>query len=149
MVIVLGIFLPIAFAAGIVARKPVPTVRLLPAPLSGPAQHFTVLKWERNDLFTKTPMSVRLLREASNAGPPGIQCSAGKEFAKPDLLVYWVAAGTKVTDTIPDNSFLLGAPCSSVAMPLPAEANAASGVLVLCSLADHELIETSKVFSTQ
>jgi len=149
MISVLGVFLPVALAVGIAARKPMPTVASLPAQLSGPPQQFTALKWERDDLFTKTPMRVRLLREVPKGGRSGIQFSVGKEFAKPDLLVYWVAAGTKVTDTIPDNAFLLGAPYSSAALPLPAEANAASGVLVLYSLADHEIIEISNAFSTQ
>ena len=78
-----------------------------------------------------------------------MEFSAGNDFVKPDLIVYWVGVGTKITDTIPDDAFLVGSFSSSAALPLPLEVSSASGVLVLYSLADHVIVETSKRFAIQ
>ena len=149
MFIVLGVFLPVAFAVGIAARKPVPGMTSLPKELVASPQQFTVTAWERTDLFTKTPIQVRLLRERANAGRFAVEFSAAKDFVKPDLIVYWVAGSPKITDTLPDNARLLGAFNSSVALSLSPDAGAGSGVLVLYSLADQEVVEVSKPFALQ
>src|SRR6266404_4950209 len=108
MVIVLGVFLPVAFAVGIAARKPVPGMTSLPKELVVSPQIFAVTEWERADLFTKTPIQVRLLRESAGTGHFAVELSAPKDFEKPDLIVYWLAVGTRITDTIPDDAFVLG-----------------------------------------
>jgi hypothetical protein len=149
VVIVLGVFLPVAFAVGIAARKSVPGMTSMPKELVASPQSFAVTEWERADLFTKTPIQVRLLRERAGAAHFAVELSAPKDFAKPDLIVYWLAVGTKITDTIPDGAFLLGSFHSLAALPLPLEAGSASGVLVLYSLADHVIVETSKSFALQ
>ena len=149
MVIVLGVFLPVAFAVGIAARKPVPGMTSLPKELAASSQKFAVTEWERADLFTKSPIQVRLLRENAGAGHFAVEFSAAKDFLKPDLIVYWVAVGTRITNTIPDHAFLLGSFNSSAALPLPLEAGSASGVLVLYSLADHVIVEISKSLAIQ
>src|SRR5215208_6851605 len=91
MVTVIGVLLPIAFAAGITARKPAPAVARLPAALAGTPQHFEAVEWVRDDLFTKTAIQVRLLREKVGAGHSAVALLAPKDFLKPDLIVYWVA----------------------------------------------------------
>ena len=149
MVIVLGVFLPVAFAVGIAARKSVPGMTSIPKELVASPQSFAVTEWERADLFTKTPIQVRLLRERADAAHLAVEFSAAKDFVKPDLIVYWVAVGTRITNTIPDHAFLLGSFNSSTALPLPLEAGSASGVLVLYSLADHVIVETSKSLAIQ
>ena len=149
MVIVLGVFLPIPFLIGIAARKSVPGMTSLPQELVASPQKFAVTEWERADLFTKSPIQVRLLRENAGAGHFAVEFSAAKDFVKPDLIVYWVAVGTRITDTIPDHAFLVGSFNSSAALPLPLEAGSASGVLVLYSLADHVIVETSKSLTIQ
>ena len=149
MVIVFGVLLPVAFAVGIAARKPVPGMTSLPKELVASPQQFTLTAWERTDLFTKTPIQVRLLRERAGAGRFAVEFSAAKDFVKPDLIVYWVAGSPKITDTLPDNARLLGAFNSSVALSLSPDAGAGSGVLVLYSLADQEVVEVSKPFALQ
>ena len=149
MVIVLGVILPVAFAVGIAARKPVPGMTSVPKELVASPQKFAVTEWERADLFMKAPIQVGLLRESAGAGHFAVEFSAAKDFVKPDLIVYWVAVGTKITDTIPDDAFLVGPFNSSAALPLPLEAGSASGALVLYSLADHAIVETSKSFAIQ
>src|SRR5580765_154799 len=91
MFAVIGIMLPVAFVAGIAARKPIPTASL-PAGLPSSQETFSLNQWERLDLFTNTAVRVQLLREASNANRTAIQMSAPKDFVKADLLVYWLSA---------------------------------------------------------
>ena len=149
MVIVLGVILPLAFTVGIAARKSVPGMASLPKQLVASPQDFAVKEWERADLFTKTPMQVRLLRESAGAGRFAVEFSAAKDFVKPDLIVYWVAGISNITDTLPDNARLLGAFSSSLPLSLSPDARSGSGLLVLYSLADQEIVEVSKPFTLQ
>jgi hypothetical protein len=146
---VLGVFLPVAFAAGIAARRPVPGMTSLPKELGASREKVAATEWERADLFAKTPIQVRLLREGAGPGHFALEFSAAKDFVKPDLIVYWVSGSPKITDTLPQNARLLGAFNPSLALPLPAEAETTVGTLVLYSLANHELVEASKPFSTR
>ena len=145
--IALGVFLPIAFALGIAARKPVPSMDSLPANLVALPQKFAATEWARADLFVKSPIQVRLLREQASASRFAVEFSAPTDFVKPDLMVYWEAGDSKVTDTLLDNAQLLGAFSSSSALVLPADSEAKNGRLVLYSLADNEVVEVSKPFS--
>ena len=144
MITIIGVLLPIAFAAGIAAHRPAPTVATLPTALATTQRHFEAVEWERADLFTKTPIQVRLLRESAGAGHFAVEFSAARDFVKPDLIVYWVAGSPNVTDTLPDNARLLGVFNSSVALWLPPDGWPGSGVLVLYSLADQEIVGVSK-----
>jgi hypothetical protein len=148
MVIVLGVFLPVAFAVGIAARKPVPGMISLPIELVM-QQKFAVTEWERADLFTKSPIRVRLLRESADVGRFAVEFSAAKGFVKPDLIVYWVTGSPNATTALPENARLLGAFNASMALVLPPDAASGNGVLVLYSLADQELVEVSKPFALQ
>jgi len=144
IVMVLGVFLPIVFAAGITARKSVPTMITLPKELFSSPQAFANTEWERTDLFANPPMQVRLLRERASAGRFAVEFFAAKNFVKPDLLVYWVAGNTNITNRLPDDALLLGVFDSSAALQLPSNITADSGVLVHYSLADQMVIEVSK-----
>jgi hypothetical protein len=149
MVIVLGVFLPLAFGVGIAARKPVPGMTSLPKELLTPPQKFAATQSERADLFKKTPIQVRLLRESAGTGYFAMKFSAQKDFLKPDLIVYFVPGNPNVNDTLPENARLLGTFNSSVPLPLPPDAASGGGVLILYSLADHEVVEVSKPFIPQ
>ena len=145
--VALGIFLPIVFALGIAARKPVPSMDSLPANLVALPQKFAETEWERADLFVKSPIRVRLLREESSRGRFAVEFSAPKDFVKPDLMVYWVASDSNVTDALPDAAQLLGAFSSSSPLALPENLTMQNGALLLYSLADNEIVEVSKPFS--
>jgi hypothetical protein len=149
MVIVLSVLLPVAFAVGIAARKPVPGMISLPKELVPSQRTFAVPEWERADLFTKARIQVRLLRESAGTGRFAVEFSAAKDFVKPDLIVYWVAGSPNLTDKLPDNARSLGAFNSSLALSLSPDAVSGSGVLVLYSLADQEIVEVSKPFALQ
>ena len=141
--VTLGIFLPVAFAVGIAARKPIPVAGELPSALAAATQAFEKIAWRRDDLFMKTAIQVRLLREHSGAGKFAVSFSAAKYFVKPDLLVYWSAGNIANTNALPANAILLGAFCSPQ-LPLPAAAENSKGALVLFSLADNEVVNVSK-----
>ena len=146
MVIALGIFLPIAFAVGISARRPVPTGQSLSATLAGEPLHFENVVWDRGDLWPQQAIRTRVLSDKTDGKRFAVELSAVNDIVKPDLIVYWVAGNPKVEDTLPDNATLLGAFVQSkpTTLPLPSETAARSGVLVLYSLADHEVIAASK-----
>jgi len=148
IVLVLGVFLPIAFVMGVAARKPAPTVAKLPAALTATSQQFEAVEWKRADLFAKTPIEVHLLREQKSSGRFGIKFSAAQDFVKPDLIVYWVAGNPDMTDTLPDNAILLGS-FSSATLPLPDEVAKSNGEFVLFSLADNQIVDVSQPVSLQ
>ncbi len=143
VVIALGIFLPIAFATGIAWRKSVPEVNSLPKELTPAVAQFAVQEWQRADLFAKSPVRVRLMREHGGAGKFAVEFSAASDFVKPDLMVYWVAGNPTITDKLPDNALLLGS-FSLMQLPLSEEVAQANGQLVLFSLADNEIVAVSQ-----
>jgi hypothetical protein len=147
MFAVLGVALPVALVIGIAARKPVPTSDLLPNGISNQQRQFTASEWSRDDLFSKTPIRAALVRERTGAGQFAVELSAPKHFAKPDLLVYWIAGSSTVSDAIPDNAVLLGAFDDSEPLPFPTSSPASNGTLILYSLADREVVDVSKPIS--
>jgi len=143
LVITLGIFLPLAFAAGIAARKSMPSMISVPDSLVVTPASFGATEWERADLFAKSPVAVRLLRETASAGRFAVELSAPTGFVKPDLIVYWVDGNSAITGTLPNDAILLGS-FGSGSLVLPAAVAKSGGRLVLFSLADNEIIELSK-----
>jgi hypothetical protein len=137
MFAVICVLLPVAFVAGVAARKPLPT--------ASPAGQETFLnQWDRRDLFANTVIRVQLLREASNTNHIAIQMSGPKDFVKANLLVYWLPAASTLKDTVPDDAVLLGAFVSGQPLPTPPALTGKPGALVLYSLADHEVVSVSQ-----
>lgn len=138
--VALAVVLPLAFAAGIAARRTIPDVVSLPPELS--SQSFTAIDSERSDLFSRAPVRVQLYREQETERL-AVRFTAAQDFLKPDLIVYWSAGQSTTSDTLPPGARLLGA---FVAGPLllPAEASDAEGCLILFSLAAQEVIDVSK-----
>ena len=143
IVIALGILLPVAFALGIAARRPIPIVSQLPSTLGTAAQPFENAVWQRSDLFAKLAIPVRVWREHSNAGRFAVSFSASSDFVKPDLLVYWSAETASATNVLPDDAILLGA-FDSHKLTLPEAAEKSTGTLLLFSLADNEIVDVSR-----
>jgi hypothetical protein len=142
--VALGFLLPIIFAFGIVARKPFPTMDTLPGGQSAPVEKFSVCEWERNDLFVKSPIHVRLMREKQAGGALAVTFSTAKDyFIKPDLIVYWIAGTPMISDKLPEQAILLGG-FNSDSLPLPTEVVTTNGMLVLFSLADNAIVDVSK-----
>jgi hypothetical protein len=143
-VTILGIFMPVIFTLCIAARKPVPLVESLPEALALPSPRFMVTDWERADLFSETSIRVRLQR-ASVGNYLALSFSAPEDFLNPDLIVYWIPGNSTVADRLPENAELLGAFSSNLLSLQPHFARG-RGVLVLYSLANHEIVAISKRF---
>ena len=139
----LGLMLPIAFGLGIAARKPVPVATNLPAEFNLGASPYAASDWEETDIFTHAPVHVLTLRRPIRGGRPTIALTAGPDFVKPDLLVYWLAGKSKAADRLPDEAVLLGA-FGSPALSLPDEATRMDGAIFLYSLADGEVVAVSR-----
>jgi hypothetical protein len=141
MMIALAMIIPATFVMGIALRRNM-TARATPRLLADLRDSETEV-WNRSDVFSKIPVRVRLLR-----GPMSsfyaVDLSAGRAFAKPDLLVYWVAAEARVTNVLPDSARLLGTFIPSRPLRLPQETNQTSGLLVMYSLADQEVVDVSQ-----
>ncbi len=146
--IALGVFLPVAFAIGIAARQPAPGAGKLPIAPDVVPRTFATAGDTRPIQFAKAPVQAKWLRAANEPGRFAIELTADRNFVKPDLIVYWVAGNPNSTDALPEDAFLLGA-FGPTALFLPKQATNASGVLVLYSLADGEIVDVSQPFSVQ
>jgi len=149
VVLSLAVILPAAFAVGIATRKEVPASR---------AEHgFSVQApnqselWARSDLWHKKTIHTRLLRVGPEGTQLAVQLVSTERIVRPDVQVYWVPGERDIQHSLPDNAFLLGSfdHSSTVPLSMPEAAKEQTGALVLYSLADQEIIATSKPFSAQ
>jgi len=145
MVCTLGVLLPMAFTVGIAARKPVPVAAALPSGLVPNASDFGRVVWTKPDLWPGHRIITSLRRDA--AGFVAVELMF-RELAKPDVLVYWAAGKESAAQGLPDDSRLLGALSNRAPLPIPADVRGEIGRFVLYSLADHEVVATSKGFET-
>jgi len=139
MLSALGVLLPVAFAVGIAARRPVP-VASVPPELGGKVKDFAQVVWTRPDLWPGHGIITTLRRDAM--GSVGAELTL-RDLAKPDVLVYWAAGKDSTRESLPDNARLLGALAAHVPLLLPADVRDEPGCLVLYSLADHEIVAVS------
>jgi hypothetical protein len=139
MVCALGVLVPIAFAASIAVRRPVPVARSVPMELESKSSEFNTVVWTKTDLWPDQPVVTSLRRNATDSLAVEMVIH---DLAKPDVLVYWAAG--KATLELPDNARLLGALSNRTPLPLPADARGQAGHLLLYSLADHEIVAASK-----
>ena len=140
VVFALGVVLPMALIAGVALREQVPVVDPLPVALVAP-QKFTIQVWQRGDLFGKEPVNVCWLSDGNAEGVRALNFSTGKNFVKPDLLVYWTTNAPG--DLLPGNAILLGG-FGAAALRIPAGIMGWQGVLVLYSLADGVMVDVSQ-----
>lgn len=139
IVCTLGVLLPVAFAAGLVARKPVPVAATVPLRLAGQENDFGRVVWTKADLWPDQRIITSLRRDT--AGSVAVDLMF-RDIAKPDVLVYW-AAGKESVEGLPDNARLLGALSNRTPLPIPAAVRGEAGRFVLYSLADHEVVAAS------
>jgi hypothetical protein len=139
---VLGVLIGMLFVIGIARRRPVPELETLPAELTPQTQTFSATGEERNDLFDKTGVRVRLWRQ-QETGSLAVDFVAPRDFLKPDLLAYWAAARPMANDALPNDAQLLGA-FAAGPLVLPKASSTSDGCLILFSLANHEIVDVSK-----
>jgi len=145
MISALGVLLPVVFAVGIAARRPVP-VASVPPELGGKVKDFAQVVWTKPDLWPGHGIITTLRRD--DAGSVAAELTL-RDLAKPDVLVYWVAGKESARESLPDNARLLGALAARIPLLLPAEVRDEPGSLVLYSLADHEIVAMSNPFTIQ
>src|ERR1044071_2374469 len=88
MICTLGVLLPVAFAAGLVARKSVPVAASLPLELPGQENDFGRVIWTKADIWPGQRI-ITSLRQNST-GSTAVELMF-RDLAKPDVLVYWAA----------------------------------------------------------
>ena len=136
--ILLTALLPVSVVVGLTGRKAVPTTAGLPANLTrqvGPLQEV----WKCPSLFPGRNLEARLLRTAE-ADSLAIELTG--DVSGPDLLVYWSAMAS--TAELPADAVLLGR-FGQIA-PAPRNVIGRKGQLILYSLANHEVVATSRAF---
>jgi hypothetical protein len=141
MVCMLGVVLPVAFAVGLVARKPVPMAPTVSAGLTGQGTDFDQAVWTKVDLWPRQQIITSLRREP--AGSVAVELMF-RHLAKPDVLVYWAAGPKTAAEELPDSARLLGALANRSPLPIPADVRGESGRFLLYSLADHEVVAASQ-----
>ena len=140
MVCTLGVLLPVAFAAGIAARKPVPVAATVPSGLAGTVNGFGKVVWTKTDIWPGQRITTNLRRDS--AGSVAVELMF-RDLAKPDVLVYWAAGKESAVEGLPDNARLLGVLSNRAPLRIPADARGGAGRFVLYSLADHEVVAAS------
>ena len=142
----LAVGLPLAFLAGVAARKPVPVTATLPAALAIPAHEFGRVVWTKLDLWPGQRISTSLRRDP--AGSVAVDLMS-RDLVKPDVLVYWAAGQAAPVEGLPEAAQLLGALWNGVPLPIPAEARGEAGRFMLYSLADREVVAASSALVIQ
>ena len=143
MVCALGVLMPIAFAAGIAARRSVPVVTSVSSELVRNAADFGAVDWAKADLWPGQHIITSLRR--APAGSVAVELMF-RDLARPDVLVYWAPGNDAVGQRLPDNARLLGALSDRAPLPFPAELHGETGRLLLYSLAHNEVVAESRTF---
>ena len=143
IVCTLGVVLPVAFAAGLAARKPVPVVANVPLEVAGQRNDFGKVVWTKTDMWPGQRIITSLRRDST--GSVAVELMF-RELAKPDVLVYWAAGKESAVEGLSDNARLLGALSNHTPLPMPPGVRGEAGRFVLYSLADHEVVAASKSF---
>ena len=133
--------LPVALAAGLASRKPVPVAANVPLELFGHGKDFGKVVWTKTDIWPDQHIITNLRRDA--AGSMAVELLL-RDLAKADVLVYWAAGNEAAVEGLPDNARLLGTLSSRAPLPIPADVRGEAGRFVLYSLADHEVVAASK-----
>ena len=138
IVCTLGVLLPVAFTAGLSARKPVAVPANVTWQFADQTSDFERVVWTKPDIWPGQRIITSLRRDAT--GSVAVELMS-RDLAKPDVLVYWAAE--KETVGLPTNARLLGALSNHAPLRIPADVRGEDGRLLLYSLADHEVVATS------
>jgi hypothetical protein len=146
IVCTLGILLPVAFTAGIAARRSVPMVNSVPKELESKASEFGMVVWTKTDLWPGRGIITSLRRDTVGALAVDLMF---RDLVRPDVLVYWTP-GTELTgEGLPESARLLGVLANRAPLQIPADVRGEAGRFLLYSLAEHERVATSKSFIVQ
>src|SRR5437899_811708 len=119
MVCTLGVLVPVAFVAGIAARRPVPVARSVPTELETKASDFDIVVWRKTNLWPGQRIMTSLRRDA--AGSLAVELVVD-DVVRPDVLVYWASGKATAVEGLPDTARLLGALSNRTPVAIPADA---------------------------
>lgn len=142
----LAVVLPVAFAIGIAARQTIPLAN--PAAINlgvGPDVDGTIV-WSAPNGWPGKRISTTLWSDP--LGALAVEFTFD-ELAGPDVLVYWLEGDTLLKDRLPENAQLLGPFSNREKLPFPGRPRGQRGRFLLYSLANHEVIATSRAVSLQ
>lgn len=142
----LCVLLPTAFVAGIAARRPAPVVPLLPSELAVHTADFGKVVWSKADIWPNQEIITSLRRDKDRSVAVEFMF---RKIVKPDVLVYWAQVRETSRVGLPDNARLLGAFANRAPLRIPEDLRGNIGRFVLYSLADHEIVASSKPFAIQ
>jgi hypothetical protein len=141
VVCALAVVIPVGFAAGLAARRPVPIMAAVSPSLVANPQNFGKIVWTKADVWPGQRIVTSLRKNAAGAGAVELTV---RDLERPDVLVYWAAGNDMAVESLPENAHLLGSLSNHAPLAIPAEARRAAGRFVLYSLADHEVVAVSK-----
>lgn len=147
MMLALATIVPTAFATGLLSRREIPVQATVDAGLAAGVAPW-VQVWDREDLWSGFNLRTRLFRTGNLPGSIAIEISSKSQIVRPDVLAYWVPREGPIQGGVPDEAILLGKFDSVHPLPLalPGEAARLTGTVILYSLADQEIVATSKPF---
>lgn len=137
------VLLPVLLGIGVAARRPVPTNVSVAENIGLGSDTKPVKETEVPNLFETTPVKAALVYSTSEPARVALRVGSRGDFVKPDLIVYWLGGQDPIGDRIPEDALLLGAFDSGL-LSLPDRATRESGVVILYSLADNEVVEVSR-----
>jgi hypothetical protein len=146
MLLTLAAGLPLAFAGGIAGRKAVPVMNALPAALTGEHTRPSQVLWERDEFLGKHPIAVRMYRDERSGSGFAMELVSRVPLVGPDLLVYWIPGAHATTRDMPNDARLLGTFTPNSVLMAPKASITQPGMLVLYSLANQEVLATSREF---
>jgi hypothetical protein len=138
----LAVLLPVAFIAGIAARKGAPVVASFPGVLNGSLDASARVLRKESDLWPG-----RRIRTTLGVAASGliVEFISG-ELVGPDVLVYWETGEVQGTEGLSEKAQLLGGFSTGAPTPLPVH-EGETGRFTLYSLANHEIVARSKMLT--
>lgn len=142
----IAIFLPIAFMAGIAARKVIPAMEL-PAAIAQPRPEFLHMIFEKDDFWPGLQVAVRVFADSLPPANLAVELQPQRYLKMPDILIYWSASQPTNLEKLPESAYLVGTLSGLEArrFPLPSPALDSDGTLILYSLARQEMIAAANL----
>jgi hypothetical protein len=137
----LAVILPAALGSGLALRQPIVLSQL--QGLSLPPNTYGPISWTNYTLWPDKQIATYLRRGEARTVAVELAWST---FHEPDLLLYWVPGKKPQLASLPSEARFIGSVQPNKVLPLPLEIRGPTGMLVLYSLANHEVVAASSGF---
>lgn len=145
MMAALAVTLPLAFIAGIAARKSIPAMAEIPPAIRPAAPEFSHRIFEQSDLWGQLDIITRVYADSLPPTRLAVELHPQRYLKHPDVLVYWSAGAAGAAKAPPQEAFLIGVLSGREKgrFLLPAPALETDGSVILYSLAQQQRIATA------